>query len=188
MVLSTLLLIFKKNLTYYSWELMCSPRWNVQPESLIALIVCYLLPCTTMVLCNISIILFVKKLNSVAPLRHPETGQFENSPNVKNIINTRRSLYLLVIVYLFFVAPYYTAKFSYLIRENGLESKSMHVFYTLLMFLTSALNPLIYAILRKDHRRAMFKVLEMAREKYKMFKKAAKKNLEKLNLCCEKRG
>lgn len=167
---------------------MCSPKWNVQPESLIAFIVCYLIPCTIMLLCNFSIILIAKKLNLVTPLRHPETGQYENSPNLTNIIKTRRSLYVLVIVYVFFVAPYYIAKFSYMKWENGLNSKSFHVFCILLMFLASALNPLIYAVLRKDHRRAMMKVLEIVREKYKMFKGAANKKLGKLSLCCQKQG
>ena len=177
-------LIRRNYVSNKSWEHMCSPKWEKLPESFIAFILCFSLPFLTLIFCNMSIIFTVKKMNTVQPLRDTETGQKISSSPVKDTIKSRRSLYASVIIYLFFVAPYYVAKFSFMKWKGGLFPTSLFVLYIELMFLSSAFNPLIYAALRKDHRKAMLKTLKLIMQTYRKFKASLEAKYNKIFSCC----
>lgn len=159
------------SVTYKRYELMCSPSWTSDYpfRSYNAAILCFLTPSTVLLLCNASIIYRVRHLRAVVSHSCPgETEQSNIQFCTKNYTKTLRSLYVLVVVYFLLTSPYFIAKFSFITSVTGWFAESLLVLFILLMFTATAINPFIYAILRKDHRDAFMKTLEMIKIKAKL--------------------
>lgn len=176
------------SVSYNNWELLCSPKWTKKNaiNSYLAALFCFWLPSTILLISNITIIWAVRHLNPVASGCNPESGENQTSP-AKDYTKTLWSLYILVIVYFLCVAPYFLAKFSFITRREGVLPPSMMIMSMLLMFASSAINPFIYVILRKEHRSVVKQTLKMISDKSSKLSALIKAKYNNIiSHCCEK--
>ena len=167
---------------------MCSPRWTKENRgnSFTAAALCFWLPSIILLLSNILIIHAIRTLHSRTPNQNSVADNQNNSTNdVKRHTKTMRSFYILVAVYFLCSSPYFGGKFSYVVKEGGLLQPSLMVFCMLLMFTSSSINPFIYSFLRKEHRKALKKTVElMSSRKEKIFTSIRLK-LGNITSCCK---
>lgn len=150
-------------------ELVCSPKWTKENSlrASFAAVLCFWLPCIIVIISYISVIRAVRHLHSVSPNKNSATEDEDNSKsNINDHIKTLRSFYVLVILYFICGAPYFLGKFSFFAYDDRIVStdekdhhSSLMVFFMLLMFIASAVNPFIYPLLEKEHRKAFSETL-----------------------------
>lgn len=158
---------------------MCSPKWTKENSlnSYCAGVLCFWLPSIILFLSNVFVIHTVRRLRFASQTENPgKENEAVSKINIENHTETLRCLYVLHIVYFGFGAPYFLGKFSNVSIEGGYFKGSMMMLFMLLMFITSAINPFIYTMLRKEHRKAMTKTIKRI---------SAKKN-KILSLVCMK--
>lgn len=165
---------------------MCSPRWTQKNSrnSYLAAVLCFCLPSIILSFSNIFVIHTVRR--SVSPNQNSAAGnEADSETNTKNHRKTLRCFYVLHIVYFVFGAPYFLGKFSNVIVKNGLFSESLMVLFMLLMFTTSSVNPFIYSLLRKEHRKALTKTIKMLSGKKKKILSTVGVKFKKITFFCK---
>lgn len=174
--------------------LVCSPRWTKNSlKAILAAVLCFWLPSIIVFISNISIIRAIRNLHSVSSNHNSSTEEDDNS-NVR--INCRieslRSFYVLVIVYFICGSPYFLGKFSYDGHEAAMISSheeshhsSIMVFFMVLLFIASAVNPFIYPLLGKEHRKAFEETVEILNLEKKRILTTTKMKFKIFTYCCK---
>ncbi|KAG8184200.1 hypothetical protein JTE90_015563 [Oedothorax gibbosus] len=159
----------KGNGRFVWWELMCSPTWSNDYAvfSWIAALLSFGLPSLLLLLSNFSIICSVRRSRSVVFQSCAARDGSGDRLCVRNNTRTLRSLCVLVLVYFTCVFPYYLAKGSLLVKGSGRVAKWMCLLPTPLLFSAAAINPLVYFLLRRDHRNAFFETTSLGVKKIK---------------------
>lgn len=156
------LLINSNMVSYESRELMCSPKWTQENSrnSYLAAVLYFSLPSIILFVSNVYVIHTVRR--AVSPSQNfGAENESGSQTNTKNHTKTLRCFYVLHIMYFVFGVPYFIGKFSYVTIKNGLFSESLMVLFMLLMFIESSVNPFIYSLLRKEHRKALSETIKM---------------------------
>ncbi|XP_035205284.1 beta-2 adrenergic receptor-like [Stegodyphus dumicola] len=154
---------------FEAWDMICNPRWEKANPffAVMSTILSFALPSFLLLISNLSIISAIRKSRSVVF----QISGSETMPQIcaKNHAKTLRSLYVLVVAYFICTPTFYILKLrSVLERKNILQSKFPLV-PIILQFATAALNPLIYFILRKEHREACLVIIRSIFSKFRKF-------------------
>lgn len=177
-------------------ELVCSPRWTKNSlKAILAAVLCFWLPSIIVFTSNFSVIRAVRNSHSVSSNHNPDRED-EDSSNVRieseRHIESLRSFYVLVIVYFFCGSPYFLGKFSYDGHEAEMISSheerhhsSIMVFFMLLLFIASAVNPFIYPLLGKEHRKAFAETVEILNLEKKRILTTTKMKFKIFTYCCK---
>ncbi|GFR31032.1 g_PROTEIN_RECEP_F1_2 domain-containing protein [Trichonephila clavata] len=154
-------------ITFGEWELMCSPLWSSKQValSLIAAILCFGLPSSLLLISNIFIVYAIRRSRTVV-------FQNDSSPSgpqlaIKKYTRTLRSLYFLVLVHFLCVPPYYIVKIGLAVLGRREIMDGWCLLPVSLLFTSAAVNPFIYTLLRRDHRKAFLDTLRMIYTKLK---------------------
>ncbi|GIY84594.1 g_PROTEIN_RECEP_F1_2 domain-containing protein [Caerostris darwini] len=147
--------------SFSQWELMCSTEWTVRTGlyAPVALIFNFILPSTLVLISNVTIIYAIRKSKTVVFQNCSQVNGSGLQLCVKPHTKTLRSLYFLVLVYFICVPLYYLVKFS--LETLGSKLNIVCFIPVGLLFIAAAVNPFIYALLRKDHRKAFLETLRM---------------------------
>ncbi|GFT55729.1 g_PROTEIN_RECEP_F1_2 domain-containing protein [Nephila pilipes] len=152
---------------FEEWELMCSPSWSSENVvySLIAAILSFGLPSTLLLISNITIVYAIRKSRSVVFQNDSSSGGQQLT--VKKYTRTLRSLYFLVMVHFLCAPSYYIVKIGTAILGRTVILDGLCLLPVTLLFTSAAVNPFIYALLRRDHRKAFLDTLRMIYRKLK---------------------
>ncbi|XP_048733585.2 histamine H2 receptor-like [Ostrea edulis] len=138
---------------YDYWEAICAIQWHRERQQamyyvVVAFIVCFFLPGFILILNYYRIIKQVKtKVSSPATTISAKSY----STSSKAI----RSLLIVVIAYFVCMTPFSLTKLmKVLITQETLLNSQINSVASVVAFISSAVNPLIYGIFRKDFRRA----------------------------------
>lgn len=175
-------------------ELVCSPTWTKNSRrAILAAGLCFWLPSVIVFISNISVVRAIRHLHSVSLNQNPATEDEDNSKiSINDHIKSMRGFYVLVIVYFVCGAPYFLGKFSYDGYENVMISSdekkhhsSLMVFFMLLMFIASAVNPFIYPLLEKEHRKAFVETVAILSLEKKRILTTTRMKFKILTYCCK---
>jgi hypothetical protein len=142
---------------YDYWEAICAIQWHRERQQalyyvVVAFILCFLLPGLVLIINYHRIIKQVKA--KVTPPGHAP-GAKTYSTSTKAI----RSLLIVVIAYFVCMTPFSVTKLiKVLIKQEILLHSRVNSVASVVAFVSSAVNPLIYGIFRKDFRRAYKKM------------------------------
>ena len=149
------------------WEAICAIQWHLyRPSSLIyvisAFVLCFLGPGIVLIYCYTIIISEVKKqkIHLVAQ-RSNEKSFDKNKRRVSDRAKITWSLITVVLAYFICTTPFSVTK---LVKVSATDSNivpgPVNLVSSLLGFLASAINPLIYGIFRRDYRNAYIQLLK----------------------------
>ncbi|XP_021002114.2 mu-type opioid receptor-like [Parasteatoda tepidariorum] len=131
---------------------------------------CYYIPALIIGTCNAIILMQIRRSSKVMS-EHITTIKllvFEQNMKKRKDMEMRKSIYsmmAIVIVYFFSLTPYSINKQGK--AMTGIDAPPwLNYTITILMFISSATNPFIYGILRKDYRDGFKKIPRLFREKY----------------------
>ncbi|XP_067681977.1 octopamine receptor beta-1R-like [Haliotis asinina] len=143
---------------YDYWEAICAIQWHEQRDRalyyvIIAFIMCFLLPGLILILCYSQILKFTK-----ANQRVIATCDFNTQTvGVKYPTSSKAMYGLLVVVVAYFVCmtPFSVTKlYKVSVAEDHVLPDYLNLVASLTGYLSSAVNPLIYGIFRRDFRKA----------------------------------
>ncbi|CAL1263393.1 unnamed protein product [Larinioides sclopetarius] len=156
--------------SFEDWELICSPKWSILTTfayTATAATFCFFLPSFLLLASNVSIIYAIRKSRIVVFQDRTIVGGNGHQLIIKSNTKTLRSLYFLVLVYFICVPCYYITKIGSAIKERSVIPDGLCFVPIGLLFTATAINPFIYALLRKDHRKAFLCTLQMVFGKIK---------------------
>ncbi|XP_054714748.1 motilin receptor-like [Uloborus diversus] len=146
-------------------EAQCAFDWRIYEVrffSVPSIVVGFYIPGLFMIICNALVISTALKWErkKVFVMRMNESS--ENNENMKKTIITTL---VLVITYYVCVSPYVVSKNVYIL--TGLNIPPLwNIFCTVLFYMSSAVNPFIYAILRKDYTAAFKTIPRMLSQRF----------------------
>ncbi|GBN23069.1 hypothetical protein AVEN_233991-1 [Araneus ventricosus] len=160
---------FYEYASFVDWELMCSPTWSrtTSAYAITAATLCVFLPSFLLLASNISIVYAIRKSRIVVFQNRTMVGGNGHQLGIKSNTKTLRSLYFLVLVYFICVPCYYVTKIGSAIKEKNVIPDGLCFVPIGLLFTATAINPFIYALLRKDHRKAFLCTIQMVLGKIK---------------------
>ncbi|XP_071043090.1 kappa-type opioid receptor-like [Parasteatoda tepidariorum] len=132
--------------------------------------ICYFIPALIMAICNIMILLQIRKCSkTVRIIQISHIGNKLEDLRVKKRRESdmRKSIYsmmAIISVYFICVSPYALTKEVKVIIDDNAPSW-FNYSTTILIFISSATNPFIYGILRKDYREGFKKLMKLTRGK-----------------------
>ncbi|XP_046342695.1 alpha-2Db adrenergic receptor-like [Haliotis rufescens] len=148
---------------YDYWEAICAIQWHKQREKalyyvIIAFIMCFLVPGLILIICYCQILKTIKT-------KQQAITRVSDSPRVRVKYSTSsKAMYgLLVVVVAYFVCmtPFSVTKlYKVAADEDNVLPGYVNLTASLTGYLSSAVNPLIYGIFRKDFRKAFKLVLK----------------------------
>lgn len=161
--------LIEDEVKFSNWELMCAPTWSYEhvTYSWIAAVMCFVLPSLLLLVSNFAIVYAIRRSRSVVFQNCVAADGIGDRLCIRSNTRTLRSLYFLVFVYFTCVFPYYLVKFSLLIGNSNKVPIEICLIPTPLLYSAAAINPLVYAILRKDHRKAFSETISMVMGKLK---------------------
>ncbi|XP_015922090.2 octopamine receptor beta-1R-like [Parasteatoda tepidariorum] len=159
-------------ITYDYNEAICAGAFSEYKTKLffyVASSSCFVLPATIIVICNTIILRQIRKSSSVTPRQiiSKGTNDFDYNMRRRKDVEMRKSVYsmmVVIIVYFIYFAPYTFTKQGKSISDIDAPPWLNYV-STLMMFISSATNPFIYGILRKDYRDGFKKIYRLLKEK-----------------------
>ncbi|XP_042894508.1 opsin-1-like [Parasteatoda tepidariorum] len=131
---------------------------------------CYVLPAILVAICYIKIIIAAKKSAKVNPRifckRNEENIAISQASHTNKTV---KSMIVVVCVYYFCYTPYCIANETKVLTGKDMPPW-LNYMSTILVYVSSAVNPFIYGILRKDFRNAFRKLPRMIRDKILYFR------------------
>ncbi|XP_013406629.1 5-hydroxytryptamine receptor 4 [Lingula anatina] len=155
---------------YDYWEVVCAINWHYQQDMavfyvVIAFIVCFLVPAVIMVGCYSCIAYAANKCarrieacvvprsQSIASDSN-STGTSQTTKLIQSNTKVIKSLIIVVAVFFVCMTPFCVTKLLKVVFYNNIVPGWLNAFSTWVQFLSSASNPFIYGIFRKDFRMA----------------------------------
>ena len=146
---------------------VCAIQWHKERDQalyyvIVAFILCFLLPGVVLAICYIKILKEVKKSSKVHPA--PELSQSEGSTHPKKNYSTSskavRSLLIIVCAYFICMTPFSVTKLVKVVTDDEMFlTGGLNTAASIVEFCSSAINPLIYGIFRRDFRKAYQQLL-----------------------------
>ncbi len=159
---------------YDYWEGTCAIQWHQQRDQTLryvitAFVVCFLFPSIILVVCYSQVVKTAKStIIMIAPVTYSDHGQGDipdqghgQGQSMKYTTSYKAIYGLLVVVVAFFVcmAPFSVTKlYKVSVSHDNVLKNYVSLVSSVIAYMSSALNPLIYGIFRKDFRTA-FKLL-----------------------------
>ncbi|KAF8794866.1 melanopsin-B-like isoform X2 [Argiope bruennichi] len=155
--------------SFVDWELMCTPEWSKENSAyaITAATLSFFLPSFLLLVSNISIVYAIRKSRIVVFQNRTIAGGNGHQLGIKSNTKTLRSLYFLVLAHFICVPSYYITKIGSAIIGKNIIIDGFCLAPVGLLFTAAAINPFIYALLRKDHRQAFLNTLQMVFDKFK---------------------
>jgi hypothetical protein len=158
---------------YDYWEIVCAIHWHRQRERAIyyvvtAFLLCFLLPGLVLLFCYVSIARETKRhvtrINtSTTGFSHPDSNtaaaamRRSYDTTSKRVI---RSLMVMVIAYFICMTPFSLTKLVKVAADSqNIIPGDINSAASIIAYCSSAVNPLIYGIFRRDFRRVYAKIL-----------------------------
>ncbi|XP_071043192.1 5-hydroxytryptamine receptor 4-like [Parasteatoda tepidariorum] len=161
------------NLSYDHYEAVCVVPYREYLGKISAYCgssICFAVPAMVMFICNVLIFLQIRKSsNKVTDIHISHVGSRSEELTVKKRKDSemRKSIYsmiAIIFVYYICVSPYCFAKILKVILDAyALPWVDYPV--TILIFVSSATNPFIYGILRKDYKEGFKKIPRLVKER-----------------------
>ncbi|XP_042895253.1 mu-type opioid receptor-like [Parasteatoda tepidariorum] len=141
-------------------------RFNV----LIATTSCFIVPAIIVIISNVIIVKQIRNSSKVRPRQmiSLESSEFNQIIKRRKDMEMRKSVYsMMTVIAVFFICytPYALTKQGKAITDIDAPAWLKFV-ATIMMFISSATNPFIYGILRKDYRDGFKKFARLLREKF----------------------
>lgn len=146
------------------WEAICAIQWHLyRPSSIIyvvcAFIMCFLGPGIILIYCYTFIISEVKKQKSHVVVQ-TTNKKYENKKRVSDRVKITWSLITVVLAYFICTTPFSVTKLIKVsAHDTNVVPGQINLTASLLGYVASAINPLIYGIFRKDFRKAYIHLL-----------------------------
>lgn len=144
------------------WEAICAIQWHLyRPDTILyvvlAFLLCFLTPGMVLIYCYSKIVKEVKNQKSVANCS--TSGDSRTQEQNKRKISERSklvcSLLVVVVAYFLCTTPFSVTKLIKVIAmDRDSIPRGINLVATLLGYVASAINPLIYGIFRRDFRNA----------------------------------
>ena len=151
---------------YDYWEVICAIDWQYEKKQAVyyvitACIVCFLLPAFIMLFCYTNIIRHARKVAQSVPASVPQPQDTNNPSNPqvqkasKSASKTIRSLLVVVVLFFIFMTPFCVTKFLKVIFSDASQVPGYaNLVSSYFQYMSSMVNPFIYAIFRPDFRNA----------------------------------
>ena len=162
--------VFLHWIHYDYWEVICAIDWQYEKKQAVyyvitACIVCFLLPAFIMLFCYTNIIRHARKVAQSVPtlgptsVPQPHDTNNPSNPQVqkasKSASKTIRSLLVVVVLFFIFMTPFCVTKFLKVIFSDASEVPGYaNLVSSYFQYMSSMVNPFIYAIFRPDFRNA----------------------------------
>ncbi|XP_038065913.1 octopamine receptor 1-like [Patiria miniata] len=141
---------------YDYWEVVCAIDWDSYSQDgaltyvIVAFVVCFLIPGIVMTYCYTRICRVARQKAAAAPA---ERG----GKNARKLINDKRviqSLALIVAIFFLCMTPFCVTKLIKIFTSTSALPPYLYLVSSWFGYLASATNPFVYAIFRRDFRRA----------------------------------
>ncbi len=154
---------------YDYWEVICAIDWQYQKQQAVyyvitACVVCFLIPGLVMCFCYLNIIRHARKVDSGVPTLGHTTSNPEDVNNPSNLqirkasksaSKTIRSLLVVVALFFLCLTPFCVTKFIKVVFPDAkIVPGYANLTASYFQYLSSMVNPFIYAIFRQDFRNA----------------------------------
>ncbi|XP_054717526.1 histamine H2 receptor-like [Uloborus diversus] len=166
----SLIVAFCTDWTQYNYaEAQCGFDWRIYEVRIFAVpgtVLCFCIPAVLLGICNALIISTAMKWNKKKQfLRHVNAEDPEKKANDDKMKKTIVTAFVLVGTFYLCVTPFVTSKNVHLLF--GLDPHPLiNYLFSVLVYVSSAVNPFIYAILRKDFTNAFKKIPRQLSEKF----------------------
>lgn len=153
---------------YDYWEAICAIQWHLyRPGSvvyvIVAFLLCFLGPGAVLIWCYVKIMKEVKnqKQQAIVMVFADPKLQAKHNKKVSDRTKLLWSFITIVVAYFLCTAPFSVTKLIKVSASNvSIVPNEVNLFSALLGYVSSAINPLIYGIFRRDFRKAYFQLLK----------------------------
>ncbi|XP_064599927.1 5-hydroxytryptamine receptor 1A-like [Liolophura sinensis] len=154
--------------SYDYWEVICAIEWHTDPQALyyviLAFLMCFLIPGIILAVCYFCVLREARHCRIGCVKMNTSNSRLENggqrTKNVNSNSKTIRSLIFVVLAYFICLTPFCVTK---LIKVISAQPNFLPGYINLLSswfgYLSSAINPLIYGIFRRDFRRVYLRII-----------------------------
>ncbi|XP_071039758.1 melatonin receptor type 1A-like [Parasteatoda tepidariorum] len=169
-----LVLIYSWNTISYNYsESVCAAEftdYGARIHMFSASVSCFVVPSIIVIISNVIIVKQIRNSSKVVPRQMVslEAMSFNQTIQRRRDMEMRKSVYSMmavVIVYFICFTPYSLTKQGKAITDIDAPAW-LNIVSTIMMFISSATNPFIYGILRKDYRDGFKKIGRLLREKF----------------------
>lgn len=158
-------------ISYDYWEVICAIEWHNDPRALYyvisAFLMCFLIPGIILAICYFCVLREARncrigcvKMNNSNGSNSRLEGSANKTKNPHSNSKTIRSLIFVVLAYFICLTPFCVTK---LIKVISAQPNFLPGYINLISswfgYLSSAINPLIYGIFRRDFRRVYLKII-----------------------------